>query len=94
MFERSARKRKRASKVERRRFASRSTSKERLTLAKGERGGGTTKGGAAEERFFGVDWERLRRRIGAVKAFVLILAVATFAGLVFWRVKRNDGGGI
>ncbi|MBR4977215.1 MAG: hypothetical protein IKY61_09165 [Thermoguttaceae bacterium] len=58
------------------------------------RGGGAANGGATEERLFGVDWERLRRRLGAVKTVVLILAVAAFVGLVRWREKRNGGGEI
>jgi hypothetical protein len=58
-------------------------------LAASGRGGGTTKGGATEERLFGVDWEQLRRRIGAVKTVALILAVATFAALVGRRKKET-----
>ena len=47
--------------------------------------------GAAERRLFGVDWEKLRRRIGSIKAVALILAVATFAFIVRWGRKRDGG---
>ncbi|MBQ2849740.1 MAG: hypothetical protein IJE77_04600 [Thermoguttaceae bacterium] len=48
--------------------------------------------GATERRFFGVDWEKLRRRIGAIKTVALILAVATFVFVGRTKRKRNGAG--
>jgi len=48
--------------------------------------------GATERRLFGVDWEKLRRRIGAIKTVALVLAVATFVFVGRTRRKRYDAG--